>query len=107
MDYVKVKELEHQSQEITSEAHLESFLVRNWDRFFNVRLIQTRKRVSRRSVVDILSESDDGKVVIELKFRPIRRSDRRQLNRYVKDASAISGLFIGYNRLIGKFEVVI
>lgn len=93
------------NQLITSEAHLEKFIIKHWSKYFDSRLFCKRKKIGKRGVIDLASIDNKSNIcIIELKYRPIRNSDNGQLKRYIRLAKEyfisvykISGMFIGYN----------
>lgn len=96
--------------EITSEAHLEKYILKNWKKFFNFDYYATRLKISRRSIVDLVGVDDDYFYLIELKWRPVREKDKRQVKRYAKDflhRKPIRTIIIGYNHKSEHLEVVL
>jgi len=106
MEYIHIRNLEKFHPGITSEAHLEKYLIKNWKEFFNLDFIRTRKKISKKSIIDILAQKDNEIVIIELKFRSLRTKDKKQLNRYLREFPAGKGILIGYNRMTEEIEVI-
>jgi len=107
---IKVKKLHGSRVEISSEYNLERYLLKNWDIFFTMQYIGVRKKISSRSIVDILALQKKTFIILELKFRPIRPCDNRQLNRYIRDLSKqttfkVQGMLIGYNQMTNQISV--
>ena len=87
--------------EIYSEGHLERFILQRWGDIFPFNHEGTRKKISKRSIPDFIGGNENGCYIIELKHRPIRESDSRQIWKYRKDASLVDNLLgvfiVGYD----------
>jgi len=114
MNYVHVKNLEkyHPGYKYNTltEHHLEVVILNSWDDIFSFNHIATRKKISKRSIVDMLGENDKYIYIIELKHRPKRQKDIKQLNRYEKDLSKIRNkkirkILIDYNWTTEKINI--
>jgi len=79
-------------KEITSEAHLEKIILKNWNKIFPFNFYAKRKKISKRSIVDIIGKSDNNYYLIELKYRPIRKTDALQIKKYIKDFKQTYGV---------------
>src|SRR3990167_1432321 len=102
MEFIHVRSLEKYHPGITSEAHLEKYIIKNWDKFFNFKHQSTRLKISKRSIPDLIGFDDEYFYIIELKFRPIRHKDKLQLRRYSRDFinnKPIKAILIGYNHM--------
>ena len=109
MDYIYTHNIKKYRPEISSEAHLEKYIIKNWIEFFNIDFLRTRKKISKKSVIDILAKKENVFIIIELKFRSLRKKDKKQLNRYIRDFSkdkleTVKGILIGYNRWTQEIE---
>jgi RecB family endonuclease NucS len=114
MRYIHVKNLEKYHpgyrEEITSEYHLERVILGYWDDIFPFNNTAIRKKISKRSIVDMLGENDEYTYVIELKYRPKRQRDIKQLNRYERDLKKIitrkiRKILIDYNHFNGDINI--
>ena len=89
MQYIHVKNLDkhcpNYNQHIISERHLEYFIVSKWKEMFCFSLYATRFHISKRSIADMVGITLEGIYIIELKYRPKRNVDMRQIKRYQRD----------------------
>ena len=99
MEYIHVKNIEKYHPDIRSEAQFEKYIINNWNEFFQMRLLSIRNKISKKSIVDLLAVKDDTNIIIELKSRPFRKKDVKQLKRYLKEYKKTNKKTIGY--LIG------
>ena len=111
MEYIHIRSLERYHPGITSEAHLEKYIIKNWKIFFTFDYYATRLKISKRSIVDLVGVDDNSFYLIELKFRPIRHKDELQVRRYRRDfiktcpSKPVKTILIGYNQMSQHIEV--
>lgn len=99
--------------DISSEIHLERYIINNWRHYFNFKLLAFRQKISSRSIVDMLGMDDENLYLIELKYRPFRKRDISQIRRYrndllkiyTYDKSNIICYHVGYNHISGEILI--
>lgn len=98
--------------EMMSESHMEMFIFDHWVEIFDFIYLSARMKISKRSIIDMLGFNKDCFYIIELKYRPIRAIDIKQVNRYVKDFKIysktelpIKTFLISYNHINREINI--